>query len=68
MNATTRHLPTTQTAITAVAADRGSIAGFEAVCGACGFRFTTAFEATARADAREHVAYMIRKEGTTPMR
>jgi hypothetical protein len=55
---------TTTPAIVAEAADavRGSIGGFRVSCPACGFVFTTSLRTIAEADAREHVAFMLRKE------
>jgi hypothetical protein len=40
----------------------GAIAGFEVACEACGFTFRSSLRTIAEGDAREHVAYMLRKE------
>lgn len=56
------------TATTATPAVDGALEGFEVSC-SCGFTFTTAFEATAAADAAEHAAYMAAKaEGPKALR
>lgn len=58
------HSDRTAPAIEAIAADpaRGSIGGFRVTCPACGFTFTTSLRTIATGDARDHVAYMVRRE------
>jgi hypothetical protein len=56
------HSKVTSPAIVAVGpSGPGAIGGFQVTCPLCGFQFRTSLRTIAESDAREHVAYMIRK-------
>lgn len=56
------HTTSTTPAIEAKpATGRGDIGGYRVSC-PCGFTFTSSLLGIAQADARDHVAYMLRKE------